>query len=358
MAIARSKGPGAIGKRAAERLAWDMVLSKLDAVSLVPAAMITVADFVRQRFNPDHVWQLKPSGQAHYRDMLTNHVLPKLGGYRLRDVTPVVVQDFLTRKRAEGYVTVVRNDKERKEVRRDFAGQTLAHMRNVVSAIFNRAKNLGMFTGENPAVGTSLPKIAAKERQALTAEEATRLIAALPGQYSTLGALLFTTGLRIGEAAGLKWKRIDFAKGALTVAENYTKRHWTTPKSAKSVRTVPVPRAVLDALAALRGDRGLDDTVFVTSHGNPIDQNTTCAKILKPAAKRAGVPWATWHSFRHSNATFADAQGMTMAERQKALGHSEARMTLHYTHPEMERVRAGVEAIAALVLPPDSKQIQ
>jgi integrase len=214
-----------------------------------------------------------------------------------------------------------------------------------------------MFPGQNPAFGASVPKGAAKERRALSSDEAIRLVAALPaGQYTVLGALLVTTGLRIGEAAALKWGRIDFARETITVAENYTKGRWTTPKTAKSLRTVPAPRLLLDALNALRDGRGPDDTVFVTGHGNPLDADTTRAKILKPAAKRAGVPWATWHSFRHSNATMTDELGMTEAERQKVLGHSQSRMTIHYTHPEIERVRAGLEAIAKIVLPTGRKE--
>jgi integrase len=320
--------------------------------------MITLADFVAQRFNPDHVWNLKPSGQAHYADMLSCHILPKLGRLRLRDITPIEIQSFLTRKRIEGYISTRRVGKTLKETRRDFSAQTLRHMRNVLSAVFEHAKRLNMFAGENPALGASVPKGEAKERQALTGEEAMRLVAALPaGQYRTLGALLVTTGLRIGEAAGLRWKRVDFERRTITVAENYTKRCWTTPKSKKGIRTVPVAQAVLTALALLKGEAGPEDTVFVTMNGNPLDQNTTCARFLKPAAKRAGVPWATWHSFRHSNATFADAHGMTIAERQKVLGHAEARMTIHYTHPELERVRSAIESIALAVLPADKTHV-
>jgi len=62
------------------------------------------------------------------------------------------------------------------------------------------------------------------------------------------------------------------------------------------------------------------------------------------------MPWVSWHSFRHSNATFADQQGLTVAERQKVMSHATDKMNLHYTHPEMARVRAKIEAIAAALL--------
>jgi integrase len=337
MVIAKAEGPAKIGRRAAERLAWDLVLSRLDTISQNPAALITFKDFVTQRFEPDHMWGLKPTGQEHYKYMLSSHVLPFLGGYRLRDITPIVIQNFFRTKR-DGY-----------------AGQTLKHMKNVISAVLRHAKRLQMFSGDLPTDAVMLPPVNAKERTALTASQAAQLVARMPGQYGVLATLLLTTGLRIGEAAGLRWRRIDFAAGTLKVAENYTHGKWTTPKTEKSVRTVPVPAAVLTAIAGLRGDAGPDDPVFMTTHGNPVDARTTAAKFLKPAAKACGVPWVSWHSFRHTNATLAEASGMSSAGRQKLLGHASEAMALHYTHPEMETARAAVEGIAAALMLPGGK---
>lgn len=336
MVIADAVGPFKVGKREAERIAWDLVLSKLDVVSTNPGSMLTVSEFVRTRFENDHMATLKPAGREHYAYILSKHVLPYLGRHRLRDVNPLVLQDFFRTKRDH------------------YSGQTLTHFRNVISAVFRHAENCGLFSGKLPTQGLKLPKIEAKERSALTAEQATRIIAALPGQYSTLAALLVTTGLRIGEAAGLKWKRVDFALGNVEIRETYSKGRWVSPKTENSVRTVPVPRRILDAIDGLRGRAGYlgpDDPVFVTTHGNPVGSHTAAAKVLKPVAKALGMPWVCWHSFRHSNATFADQQGLGVAGRRKLLGHGSDAMAMRYTHPEMELARVAVEGIAAAVMP-------
>src|SRR5436309_2427118 len=64
--IAPASGPDAVSKREAQRLAWESVLCKLDAVSLRPQSLATVEEFVRAKFEPEVVYTLKASGKKHY----------------------------------------------------------------------------------------------------------------------------------------------------------------------------------------------------------------------------------------------------------------------------------------------------
>lgn len=59
------------------------------------------------------------------------------------------------------------------------------------------------------------------------------------------------------------------------------------------------------------------------------------------------LPWVSWHSFRHSNASFADQVGLTVVERQRVLGHASDRMTMHYSHADVDLVREKMERMAA-----------
>jgi integrase len=61
----------------------------------------------------------------------------------------------------------------------------------------------------------------------------------------------------------------------------------------------------------------------------------------------------TWHSFRHTNATLADQAGLTDTERQRVLGHASDRMTRHYSHADLERVRAKLNEVCARLLAPE-----
>jgi integrase len=329
MVIGKTTGPEKMTRRQAEREAWDRVLSKLDAATMKPAALITLQQFVTARFIPDHVQMtLKPGGQAHYAYCL-GHILPKLGSWRMRDISNLALQDFLNSKHGS------------------LAPQTIAHLKNALGAIFRHAKRCSVWAGDLPTDGLLVPRIDSPEKQVLTHEQAARLVSCLHGQYSTLAALMLSTGLRIGEAAGLTWRRIDFAAGVITVQESWSREHgYQSPKTRRGVRTVPLPAALVSPLSALRGEADPDCPVFVTQAGNPIDKRTTASKILKPAAKRAGVPWCSWHTMRHTFSTWTDAS-LTESERMRLLGHTSAGMTARYTHPEMERARGAVEGIAA-----------
>ena len=73
-------------------------------------------------------------------------------------------------------------------------------------------------------------------------------------------------------------------------------------------------------------------------------------RVIKPAAKKLGMPWLGWHVFRHTHATLADRVGMAAVDRQAQLGHADYRMTMLYTHEDLERRRTSIQAIEAGLL--------
>lgn len=343
--IAPALGPGKISKREAERIAFDTILSKLDAVSQRPQSLLTVREFVRKYFEPDVVYEMRSTGgRPHYEYLLEKHVLPAIGDLRLRDTTADHVQ-ALMRQKLKTYST-----------------QTVTHIRNCISAIFRHAKGRRAFTGDLPTEGVRLPEMVRVNRRALTWEAAKAIIEGMKSPYGDLAFMLAATGMRIGEACGLRWKRVNFSETdiifldgialpplSLMVSEVYTKGRWGSPKTGNSYRILPLAGEVASRLARLKARAHLispDDPVFVTTHGNPVDRCTSAEKFLKPVARKLGMPWVSWHSLRHTAATFADQVGLTVSERQRILGHGTERMTLRYTHAELDHVRQRMNEIA------------
>ena len=63
------------------------------------------------------------------------------------------------------------------------------------------------------------------------------------------------------------------------------------------------------------------------------DSKHVAARVLKPAARRAGVPWAGFHTFRHTNATMLFRHGLNAKQVQMWLGHHSPAFTLAtYVH--------------------------
>jgi integrase len=104
----------------------------------------------------------------------------------------------------------------------------------------------------NPAAGLKLPRTTRKRPLYLTHEQVTALATA-SGEYEGLVLLLSYTGLRWGEAIGLRVRDLDMLRHRATISENAVQAgrqiHVGTPKTHKQ-RSVPLPGFLLPYLPA------------------------------------------------------------------------------------------------------------
>jgi len=337
--VAPSEGPDRVGAREAQRISQEEYLSRVNAANMRPSSGKLLQDFVDSRFYPDYLPTLKRSGQIFYRSILKKHVLPELGKVKLRDITVERVQALLTAKGKTGLST-----------------QTVVHVRNCLSAVLRHAKAMQWYFGELPTVGVRLPEMRREARRGPTWNQACQLAAAVPEPISTLVIFLTLTGLRIGEAMGLRIGRLNLGPTAsrslppfsVSVLENYVRNQYSSLKTAKSSRVVPIPEWFAPRLLELLERENFTaetDPVFVARNGKPLDQHNVASRILKPAARALGMDWISWHCLRHAQASLADAAGFSVSERQKILGHASDAMTMHYTGADLERMRARLEVM-------------
>ena len=201
----------------------------------------------------------------------------------------------------------------------------------------------------------------AKRRGSLTFEQVWALAGRQRPRDRALVLLLAITGPRIGEALGLRWRRVNLSAdvvsfdgevipaAAAMIVENYVEGEYGTVKRAASNRILPLPRLLIEALEAHRDSAQFsepDDPVFAGRAAAPLSDDAALARIKKAAAG-LGLPRAwSWHWLRHTATSLADQVGMSVVERQKGLGHSSQGMTMHYAHADFERVRGGLERVA------------
>jgi integrase len=73
--------------------------------------------------------------------------------------------------------------------------------------------------------------------------------------------------------------------------------------------------------------------VWPTRTGKPHSTSNLSSRVLKPAARSAGVPWAGWHTLRHTCATILFRHGANAKQVQHWLGHHSPAFTLdRYVH--------------------------
>jgi integrase len=121
--------------------------------------------------------------------------------------------------------------------------------------------------------------------------------------------LLAHTGLRIGEAIALTWADVDFGSVGSTCGDVSTAAASTPPSQGTAGERFH-SQGLSQALWRLRGIAAADAPVFATREGTPLDPSNVAARILKPAAKRAGVPWAGFHTFRHTLVRIEHVRGL------------------------------------------------
>jgi integrase len=135
----------------------------------------------------------------------------------------------------------------------------------------------------------------------------------------------------------------------VAVRENYYRGKLGSVKAKSRNRNLPLGRSAVEALLSLRAESkfiGPEDLVFSSSKGTPLNENNLLRRVLKPAGRKLGIPWLSWHVFRHTHATLGEQIGMALSDRQAQMGHGDVRMTLHYTHADLERRRLAIEAMS------------
>jgi site-specific recombinase XerD len=156
----------------------------------------------------------------------------------------------------------------------------------------------------------------------LTEKEAELLIASAASspRDRALVELFYACGLRRAEAAHLRIEEIDLDRGMLRVVAG---------KGNKD-RIVPVGSYAIAALRNYLGERRRG-AVFLGPSGRPLSSDAI-ARIVKRAARRAGLEDVHAHTLRHTFATILLNRGADLRCIQELLGHESVATTQFYTH--------------------------
>lgn len=161
-----------------------------------------------------------------------------------------------------------------------------------------------------------------------------------------LGILIsLYTGLRIGEICALKWEDIDFENKLINVTHTLqrvyvdksdTKVIYTTPKTKKSIRKIPLSKVLYEKLKEISNEYPKEAFVLTGKKDKwvePLGYRYTYKLILK----QARVKYKKYHTLRHTFATRCIKVGMDMKSLSEILGHANVTITLNiYVHSSLE----------------------
>lgn len=218
------------------------------------------------------------------------------------------------------------------ELSRQKSATTVLRAYGVLAAVLDVAVRDRRLSS-NPSRGINLPRKLHREHRYLSHLEVTRLAKA-SGTRETLVYFLAYTGLRWGEAIGLRVKDISFTRSRLQVVQNAVEVGNRivvgSPKSHKR-RSVALPSFLLDPLRTQCGEKDQDDLVFGDKNGDHLRRtrvSTGSRSWFKTALTEANLGAMTLHDLRHTAASLAISSGANVKAVQKMLGHASAAMTL------------------------------
>jgi len=171
-------------------------------------------------------------------------------------------------------------------------------------------------------------------------------------------------GLRSGEIRGLTWGAVDFEAGTVRVYQQLTEQNvLAPPKTPSSIRTVPVPDIVLEAIEQYRryAKPNPDNLIFTCGTATPFRSSALHNDIWKRALVDLGYSaddeggWPHFHALRHFASSMM-VQHMAIGDVGPMLGHRDFDTTLRvYTGATLTAPakRAAVQDMAkAILLPP------
>ena len=179
------------------------------------------------------------------------------------------------------------------------------------------------------------------ERRFLSRQQLARLLAEIPPRWRTLFELLASTGLRISEAIGLRvmGAGLDGDAPCVHVRRAIVNGQLTAPKSRHGRRTIPISLELAERLRELAAGRGETELLFRGAHGAALRAGNLRYRVLIPAAQRADVPWARFHTLRHTCAAMLIDAGASPLRLQRCMGHHSAAFTLdtygHLLHDDL-----------------------
>ena len=270
------------------------------------------------------------------------YITPTIGHIELQKLQPVHIQTMLNSCAEE-----------------ELSKRTLQYIVATLRPALKQALRDGLVT-RNAAEAVSLPKSNATptKKRALSRQELTALfdICADEPRLNIAVRIMAGTGVRIGELLGLRWDDIDMQRSTMNIARAITTsrtegRIVKQPKTSASIRAIPLPAALVEALQAwkimqieerLQAGADWQDTagaVMTMQNGSLVRAEWISGNLRKRGAYSA-------HELRHTYATLLVENGVDLKTVQELLGHATTRMVMEvYAHSNDEAKRKAVEAL-------------
>lgn len=206
-----------------------------------------------------------------YKNIIKNHIKPRVGFYRLSPITTATLQEFVNNTYVEY----------------GFSKNFMKNILKVLKTSLNYAADVVGFIKENPALKVKLPRYDIPDSDPahiFSKEEIKIILERFKKNHCVYYAFLtaYYTGLRVSEVFGLTWDDIDLENKKLTVNKNILKKNqagathgrhisgkattmwfFGTCKTKSSYRTIDIGDTLVNALKEYKAEQDANKKVSI-----------------------------------------------------------------------------------------------
>lgn len=249
--------------------------------------------------------------------ILDTHLLPFFGPTPVGDIDRTMVLEF------RSALASIREHENGTGIAR--APATVNRIMGILRQILDEC--VARYGGTNPCQGIKQLKLKRVDIHPFSIEQVREIIDTIRPDYKNYMTVRFFTGMRSGEAHGLRWKHIDFNRRQILIRETYYNGQVEYTKTDGSQREIDMSAPVFDALTAHKPE-ALDPEayVFCTRNCQPIDNKNFNNRIWKPLLRYMDLKQRRPYQMRHTCATLWLGSGENPQWIAKQLGHTTTEM--------------------------------
>lgn len=326
-------------KRLAEREALSF-LARVNRLDYRPVKRATFAEF-EKHWKAQVEELLKLSTAKVMASHLRFHLVPAFGPMRLDEIGQEQVQAFVSRL-AKGR-----------------SRHTILNVLGTLASVLKMARRWGYtvagFQQHDLVIPCAKPS---KPGRFFTAEQVRSILGHASEPWHTIFALAAMTGLRPGEVLGLSIDDLDFEQRLIFVRRSAWYSHLISPKSSRSVATVPMPGPLAELLTNYLASWRPNEKrlLFSNRRGNPYSENKVVQHRLWPILDALSIPRCGMHAFRHGHGSLMHSSGASLKVAQAQLRHADASTTSrYYLHVIGSEQRDAAEKVARILWPDVAK---
>lgn len=304
--------------------------AEADEAARLEREQVTLNQFFDGQYTTHSSVNKKASSVKREEILYRKWIKPMLGDLAMKDISPFHVEKLKSRMKAQ-----------------EQSDRSIEYALALVRQIYNIAILYGAYAGMTPLKGVKIPKPDNKRERFLTKTEAGALLTRLKAKSKDvhdMALLALFAGLRFGEIAALTWADVDLKGKILLIrdAKAGTRHAFLTEQLVEMFKEHNQGKP-----SELVFKKREEDEVKKESKIPRI--SPTFFRVVEDLKLNEGIEdprlKVTFHSLRHTFASWLIEEGIDLYAVQRALGHKTNIMTQRYAHISDSRLRFAADTL-------------